>query len=253
MKQQTAAKLRKMNMGAMVDAAESIDGRSAGMAKEDWLEILVDHLYEERMSNRVTNSIRAAHLPCPDACVEDLITDSERRLDLGLIDSLAACTYITRGRDVVIMGAAGAGKSWLASALGVSACRRLFRVECVNMLEMCDELAILRQTPDAHARRLKQLRNRQLLIVDDWLLRETGQDAVDELFAVVDARNKTRHSTIVCTQYTIEGWPQRMGGYPAAESIVDRIRNNSYKVLLQGDKSMRERCMGDDIRRQRAD
>jgi|GEM_PF-3273941 DNA replication protein DnaC len=117
-KQQTAAKLRKMNMGAMVDAAESIDGRSAGMAKEDWLEILVDHLYEERMSNRVTNSIGAAHLPCPDACVEDLITDSERRLDLGLIDSLAACIYIARGSDVVIMGAAGAGKSWLASARG---------------------------------------------------------------------------------------------------------------------------------------
>ena len=71
---------------------------------------------------------------------------------------------------------------------------------------------------------------------------EMKPGAVDELYAVVDARTRAKKSTIVCAQYRVEGWPKRMGDYPAAESIVDRLKNNAYKVELKGEISMRERC-----------
>ena len=248
LKQQTKKKLRKLRLDAAIDAAEAMEGADSRLSKEEWLEIIVDRVYEEKMSTKVNNLIRGVHFPCPAACVEDIIFAEDRKLDPGLIDSLAAGTYITKGRNVILMGAAGAGKSWIASALGVSACRQFAKTEYISMVEMCDELAALRADPASHQKRLKQLATRKLLIIDDWLLMETGQDAVDELFAVTEARTKAKRSTIICTQYMVVGWPARMGGYPAAESVVDRVKNNAYKVMIEGDISMRERCMDEDLR-----
>ena len=248
LKQQTVNKLKKMNMAPMVDAAASVDGASGGLSKEEWLDILVDRLYEQRMATKVNNLIRAARLPCPGAHIEDLITDADRELDIGLIDRLATCAYIAKGHNVIVLGASGAGKSWLASALALSACRQLYRVECLSMPEMVDELDTLCYDPIAHAKRAKQLKNKQLLVIDDWLLKETKPEAVDELFAVVDARARARKSTVVCAQYRVEGWPSRMGDYPAAESIVDRLKNNAYVIELKGEVSMRERCMDEELR-----
>lgn len=248
LRQQTVEKLKRMNMRPMAEAAASLEGAEGSLTKEEWLDMLVDRLYEERMTTKVNNLIRAARLPCPGAYIEDLITDADRGLDLGLVDRLATCAYIAKGHNVIVLGASGAGKSWLASALALSACRQLNRVECVSMPDMVDELATLRYDPAAHARRVKQLKAKHLLVVDDWLLRETKPEAVDELFAVVDARTRARRSTIVCAQYRVEGWPARMGGYPAAESIVDRLKNNAYVLELKGETSMRERCMDEELR-----
>lgn len=248
LKQQTVQKLKKMNMQPMVDAATSVDGAAGNLTKEEWLDILVDRLFEDRMATKVNNLIKAAHLPCPEAYIEDLITDADRELDIGLIDRLATCAYIPKGHNVIVLGASGAGKSWLVSALALSACRQFYRVECVSMPEMVDELGTLRYDPNAHAKRVKQLKSKNLLVVDDWLLKETKPEAVDELFAVVDARTRAKKSTIVCAQYRVEGWPKRMGDYPAAESIVDRLKNNAYTVELKGEVSMRERCMDEELR-----
>lgn len=248
LKQQTIAKLKKMNMAPMVEAAQNLDGASGGLSKEEWLDMLVGRLYDSRMTTKTNNLIRAAKLPCPDAYFEDIIWDSERGLDVGLMDKLASCDYIAKGHNVILLGASGSGKSWIGSALALCACLKLYRVECVSMPHMVDELAVLRYDGLAHAKRIKQLEKKPLVMIDDWLLKETGADAVDELFAVIDARSRARRSTIVCAQFLIEGWPSRMGSYPAAESIVDRLKNNAYVIELHGEVSMRERCMDEELR-----
>ncbi|HAM14913.1 MAG TPA: hypothetical protein DCP91_03435 [Eggerthellaceae bacterium] len=211
--------------------------------------MLVDRLFEDRTATKVNSLVKAAHLPCPGAYIEDLVTDADRGLDVGPIDRLASCAYIPKGHNVIVPGASGAGKSWLISALALSACRQFYRAECVSTPEMVDEPGTLRYDPAAHAKRVKQLKNRQLLAIDDWLLcEEMKPGAVDELFSVVDARTRAKRPTIVCAQYRVEGWPKRMGDYPAAESIVDRLKNNAYAVELKGEVSMRERCMDEELR-----
>ena len=101
----------------------------------------------------------------------------------------------------------------------------------------------------AYQAQRRRLRINSHFAYDDWLLsEELKPGAVDELFAVVDARTRAKKSTIVCAQYRVEGWPKRMGDYPAAESIVDRLKNNAYKVELKGEISMRERCMDEELR-----
>ena len=248
LKQQTITKLKKMHMAPMAEAAQNLEGACGELSKEEWLDILVDRLYDSRMTTKINNLIKQANLPCPDAYFEDIVWDSERKLDVALMDKLASCDYIKKGHNVILLGASGSGKSWIGSALALCACLKLYRVECVSMPHMVDELAMLRHDGLAHAKRVKQLERKPLVLIDDWLLREAGADEVDELFAVIDARSRARKSTIVCAQYRIEGWPSRMGSYPAAESIVDRLKNNAYAIELHGEVSMREKCMDEELR-----
>ena len=193
------------------------------------------------MTTKVNNLVRAAKPPCPDAHIEDLINDADRDLDMGLIDRLATCAYIAKRHNVIVLGASGAGKSWLVSALALSACRQLYRVEFVSMSEMVDELGTLRYDPIAHAKRTKQLKNKQLLVVDDWLLRETKPEAADELFAVVEARTRGRKSTVVCAQYRVEGWPSRMGTTPQPSPSS----TGSRTTPTSSSSKARSRCAND--------
>lgn len=111
LKQQTITKLKRLRLEAAVEAAEAMNGADSRLSREEWFEVIVDHVYEVKMAKKIDNLIRGAHFSCPDACVEDVIFAEDRRLDVGLIDSLAAGTYITKGRNVILMGAAGAGSS----------------------------------------------------------------------------------------------------------------------------------------------
>ena len=222
LKQQTIDKLRKMNMQPMVDAAASVDGAAGKLTKEEWLDMLVDRLYEERMATKVNNLVKAAHLPCPEAYIEDLITDADRELDIGLIDRLASCAYIPKGHNVIVLGASGAGKSWIVSALALSACRQFYKVECVSMPEMVDELGTLRYDPAAHAKRVKQLKNRQLLVIDDVCEASHTSSSMPGVFGISSSHAanlsllSTQRAQVRCPAYVLAA---AIRGFPAASAI----------------------------------
>lgn len=249
--EQTKTKLRKMKMQPVIDAAESLGSApgAASMSHDEWMSHVVDHLYEVRMANRLANLVRGAEFAEAGAFIEDICLDADRQIDVGLIDKLVAGDYIARGHNLIIQSATGGGKTWLACALGLAACRQFRKTLYVNCRDMVDRMRIAREEPRAHKRLVNSLSKADLLIVDDWLLLDTRLEDLDELFAVVDRRSRSKKSIIVCTQYLAEGWPARMGGYPAAESIVDRIKHNAYVIELKGEKSMRERFMDEEVKR----
>jgi len=248
--EQTLEKLRKLKLQPIIDSARSLQALpgTASMSHDEWLAVIVDHLYEAKCSIRLENLIKGASLGCPDAYMEDLCLDSDRCIDHGLVARFVAGGYIAKGHNIIVLSAAGGGKTWFASALGLAACRQFVKVKYVNYRDMLDELALARPNPEKHKRLIAQLVRVPVLIADDWLLRDAGAGDFDELFAVIDGRTRARKSTILCSQYQIEGWPRRMGGYPAAESVVDRIKNNAYVIELKGDISMRERYMDEELR-----
>ena len=145
---------------------------------------------------------------------------------------------VERGELAVILGASGAGKSWLACALGVAACNAFYSVRYTRMPEMLDELTVSKD--EEWLKSKKRYTKCDVLIVDDWLLEKIGGDQARELLEIVESRLRTG-SLIICSQFSPAGWHAKLGEGAIADAVIDRIVYRSDVIHIEGDESMRKR------------
>lgn len=106
--------------------------------------MLVDAEWAARKSNRLIRLMKNAGYSLPRACVEDISFHPERKLDKGQILNLATRTYIEEAHNVLILGATGVGKTYLACAFGVTANRNYYSVKYVRLPDTLPEISIAR-------------------------------------------------------------------------------------------------------------
>lgn len=243
MSEQTLTKLIEMKLSGM---AESYKEQAANkefqkMAFEDRFSLLVDLEYARRKNNKLQRLIKTATFLNSNASIEDLEYHEDRRLNKELILKLASCTYILDGHNIILKGPTGSGKSFLATAFGVSACRQFFNVKYIRLPELLDELSLAKLAADGSYRKsIKKYTKVDLLILDEWLLTDLTTDEAAILLEITEARHKVG-STIFCSQIDPSGWHLKLGNETIAEAILDRIIHDSYQILLDGEVSMRER------------
>ena len=80
----------------------------------------------------------------------------------------------------------------------------------------------------------------ELLIIDEWLLMDLSLEDSVHVFEIIEARLK-QTSTIFCSQFSPEGWHEKIKHTQLADAILDRIKHNSHQILVDGEVSMRER------------
>lgn len=241
--QETLRKLTDMKMSGMADLYQLQNENKdfQGMDFDDRFNLLVDTEYDRRRSNKLDRLIKQATFDDSSAAIELIEYHADRKLDKQLILELASGTYLQKHHNLILMGASGNGKTWLSNAFGIQACRQFYKVKYIRLPELLDELAVAKHEADGSFRKLIQkYRSIDLLIVDEWLLSELSQDQVLHVLEIIDARLK-RTSTIFCSQFSPEGWHAKLGQAQVADAILDRIVHDSYKILIDGDISMRER------------
>lgn len=199
---ETRNKLRHMKLTGIADALEEQedDSNYREMPFDDRLGLLVEREFGKRRHNRLQRLVNGAKFKSSTACVEDVRYDDDRCLDRNLILELASCNYIPHARNIIITGPTGAGKSYLAQALGQAACRRLLTVRYVHLPDMLDVLKIARRkNPKIFNRLLKQLVKFDLMIIDEWLLFLISEEDSRILLPLVDRRhNSERTITLPC-------------------------------------------------------
>ncbi|WP_404470459.1 IS21-like element helper ATPase IstB [Sutcliffiella horikoshii] len=243
MNEETLRKLSEMKMGGMADIyqQQSQNRDYQTMDFDDRFQLLVDHEYDRRRSNKLERLIRLATLNEPSAAVEDIEYHSDRKLNKQLILELATGNYIQRHHNIILMGASGNGKTWIANAFGVQACRQFYNVKYIRLPELLDELTVAKYEADGSFRKLIQkYRKIDVLILDEWLLTELPEDHVMLVLEIIESRLK-RASTIFCSQFSPEGWHAKLGQAQVADAILDRIIHDSYHIMVDGEISMRER------------
>jgi DNA replication protein DnaC len=236
----TVSKLYEMRLSFMAQAfrAQMTDNGFTGMSFEDRFGLLVDTEWAARKSKRLVRLIRNADYAISSACIEDIEYNPDRKLDKAQITRLATCQYIQECHNILILGATGAGKTYLGCAFGIAANRSFYTVKYIRLPELLTELAIARGD-GSYRKVMKQYKQTKLLILDEWLLFPLKESESRDLLEIVEARHK-RASTIFCSQFDIAGWHIKIGEPTLADAICDRIVHDSYTIVIKGD-SMRKK------------
>jgi DNA replication protein DnaC len=163
----------------------------------------------------------------------------DRQLNRETFLNLSDNRYITEPRNIILVGATGSGKSYIACALGNNACQSAIKVKYYRLPDLLTELKLAR-AQDTYKKTLRQLQNCELLLLDEWLLIPASDQEQQDLLEVLERRYR-HQATIFCSQFGTDGWHQRLGGDALADAILDRILSKSKLITIQGDKSMRKR------------
>lgn len=198
---------------------------------------LLDRISEAELLSRKNNTVerfrRKAGFSQSNARLLELRYSPERNLNKSLIQQLQTNDYVQKHRNVILLGATGSGKSYLANALGHHACEGFHTVLYARMFEIVGDLSHARLMGDTR-RIYQRFIQPDVLIIDDFLIYHLNEQEIIDLFKIMEYR-QGRSSTIFCSQYDPVEWHQRLGGDPLAESIIDRIISNSHKMILSGD------------------
>ena len=236
----TLTKLREIRLGVMAHHLHQqlLNPAMNEMAFEERFGLLVDAEWSARKSNRLKRLIKNANYAVSNACVEDIAYHADRKLDKDMIARLATCSYIHENHNVIIMGATGVGKTYIACALGIAANRNFFPVKYVRLPELLSDLAFARED-GTYRKIIKQYTQAVLLILDEWLLYKLKETEARDLLEIIEGR-KNQGSTIFCSQFDVDVWHSKIGEPILADAVCDRIVHNSYTIILSGD-SMRSK------------
>jgi DNA replication protein DnaC len=205
---------------------------------EERFGLLLDREWDLRQARKLTRRMRMARFKESSAVMEDLEISAKRGLDRKQVLYLAEGTWIREKLNTIITGPTGAGKTYLACALGNAACRNSFTVRYFPLSRLLNTLKFAR-ADGSYPKFLDQLAKTQLLILDDWLRNQLTEAQTNDILEMMEDRYNT-HSTMVATQLPVADWHEMFGNPTLADAIMDRLIHNAYRLELKGE-SMRKK------------
>jgi DNA replication protein DnaC len=235
----TLEKLQTLRLSGMYKAlTEQMNiPESEPLSFEERLGLLVDRELTERQDRRLQTRLRQARLK-HNACVEDLDYRAPRGLDKALMRQLATCRWVHEGLNLIINGATGVGKTWIACALAQKACREGYSVLYLRLPRLFEDLG-LAHGDGRFSKLMAGFAKTDLIILDDWGLAKFTAEQRRDLLELLDDRHGHR-STLVTSQVPVDHWHDVIGDPTLGDAILDRLVHNAYRITLKGE-SMRKR------------
>lgn len=231
---QITSKLNELRLQGMSRSWESLveTRHHQDLTLSEGLEILLQAEKLDREQRRFDRLQKNAKFRY-QASIEELHMDASRGMDKTLLASLASGTYLKNGESIIITGATGCGKSFIASALGHQACAQGYKTAYFNMQKLTQKLKISRLEGTILSFFLK-IAKTQLLILDDFGLTHLEKQQQLDLMEIIEDRH-ARNSTIIVSQLPVASWFDIIGEATIADAILDRLVHTSHRIELKGE------------------
>lgn len=205
---------------------------------EDKIKEALDAQVLSRDTKVIDKRLHEAYLfGCP-ASLERFEVTPDRGITQDRIDRLATCEWINHGQDLIVVGATGTGKSYLAKALGVAACRSKLTARYYRLNDLADDFDTVAASPTGRKQLLEELTRPTLLIIDDFLATDVSTNALTQVFNLLVAREHA--STVIASQHEPNYWYDVFHDEAIADAVLSRLANNGTKLTITG-QDMRER------------
>jgi len=239
----TIDQLRALRLSGMAEAFghQLTDLLSSSLSFEQRVQMMVEAELSVRDTQRYQRILKAAKLKVV-ASPEEIDFRQGRGLDKSAMADLLTCSWIQAHRNLLVTGATGTGKTWLACALGVQAARKGMTVAYRRTARMFEEMSIGHQDGTV-ARQRNQLARVQLLILDDFGLTALTSRGRSDLLELLDDRVGSG-STIILGQMPVKEWHSYINDPALADAILDRLVHSSVKLELKGESMRRVRTRG---------
>jgi DNA replication protein DnaC len=236
----TLDQLRTLRLDGVIQALtdQATSTASATMTFTDRLALLVQREIDWRDNKRLGRLLKAAKLKATSACIEDIDWRGSRGLDRTLITQLTSGDWLRHAQNVLITGATGVGKTWLACALAQQAARAGFTVLYVRAPRLLEELRVA-HGDGSFSRRLTQLARIDLLAIDDFAIAPIAATERNDLLELLDDRVGSK-ATLITSQLPVSAWHQWLDDPTLADAILDRIVHAAHKITLKGESMRRK-------------
>jgi DNA replication protein DnaC len=238
--EQTLEKLYAMKLNGMAEAfAEQLQQANIDeLVFEERIGLLVDRQWIWKEDRRMKRLLKNAKFKI-NACIEDIDYKSPRGIDKSVILRLASCDWIKHAQNIIVIGATGVGKTYLACALANRACRSGYCAFYARAPRLFQDLAIAR-ADGSYAKLMNKLAKAKVLIIDDLGLTPMTDSERRDLLEIIEDRHGLS-STIVASQLPVESWHDNIGDPSIADAILDRLVHNAHRINLKGDSMRKKR------------
>jgi len=239
---QTMERLYALRLTGMADAygKQMEDAEMAGLSFDERFGLLDQH-WTWRENQAMARRLKKSKLDS-EPCVEDSDFRHPRGLDRPLMRTLITSQWVAQHLSALFTGPTGIGKSWLAQALAQKACRDGYTVFYRPAPKLFRDLLIAR-ADGSLGRMLETIARTDVLVVDDFAMAPLNEQERRDFLEICDDRYN-RRSTILTSQLPVDKWHPQIGDPTVADSILDRLVHNAYRIELSGDSIRKKKGRG---------
>ena len=238
--QPTIEKLYAMKLHGMADAfrAQVETADTSQLSFEERFGMLVDQQWLWKENRALARRLQLARLK-ERGTIEDIDYQHSRGLDRKLMRTLSSSEWVRQNQNILLIGPTGIGKSWLGCALAHRACRDGFTVLHKRTTELFRELAVA-HVDGSIGRLLLKMSRIDVLFLDDFAMAPLKDSERRDFLEICDDRYQ-RRSLILTSQMPVAHWHEQIGDPTIADSILDRLVHNAYRIELNGESIRKKR------------